>query len=257
MNNNKEPYELLQTKISPQQAELLDAICNALGVNTYQIFQMFFYTLCKASAPMHELSPEIRKLMTMMETDAGWAEAFNMANPSKLDVAQVILILQQKGKRGFGAVMIDRPLMKAPDKVNELDPDRSDPQMTECVDDILERVTEVTMHGIYRRLRLLGARMGCNHLSDVLLTMIDAQTIIELEEESKVEMKGEALYDYRGRPIKYGARTKGLQHRTPDSVDDDQRFHQTHIVFDDADKEVADMEANYKPEDLEGEHHDR
>ena len=82
--SNKENYALLQTKISPQQAELLDAICNVLGVNTYQIFQMFFYTLCKASAPMHELSPEIRKLMTLMETDAGWAEAFNMANPERL-----------------------------------------------------------------------------------------------------------------------------------------------------------------------------
>ena len=239
MSNNKEPYELLQTKISPQQAELLDAICNALGVNTYQIFQMFFYTLCKASAPMHELSPEIRKLMTLMETDAGWAEAFNMANPERLKVAQVVLILEQKNHKGFGAVMIDRPFM-------------SDARMTECVDDILERVCEVTMHGIYRRLRLIGAEHDCKNLSDILLTMVDAQTILDMDEASKVEMKGEALYDYRGRPIKYGARTKAKQHRTPDSVATDQRF-----IFDDSDKELADMEANYKPEDWEGEHHDR
>ena len=221
--NNKDNYALLQTKISPQQAELLDAICNALGVNTYQIFQMFFYTLCKASAPMHELSPEIRKLMTLMETDAGWAEAFNMANPDRLKVAQVVLILEQKDHKGFGAVMIDRPFV-------------SDARMTECVDDILERVCEVTMHGIYRRLRLMGARMDCKNLSDVLLTMIDAQTILDMDEESKVEMKGEALYDYRGRPIKYGARTKAKQHRTPDSLANDQRIKQQTIVFDDFDR---------------------
>lgn len=227
--NNKENYALLQTKISPQQAELLDAICNALGVNTYQIFQMFFYTLCKASAPMHELSPEIRKLMTLMETDAGWAEAFNMANPERLKVAQVVLILEQKDHKGFGAVMIDKPFM-------------SDARMTECVDDILERVCEVTMHGIYRRLRLFGARMECKNLSDVLLTMIDAQTILEMDEESKVEMKGEALYDYRGRPIKYGARTKAKQHRTPDSLANDQRIKQQTIVFDDEDRETAERE---------------
>ena len=225
----------VSVKMSAQQVELLNAICNVLGVNSYQIFQMFFYTLTKAASPMHELSPEIRKLMTMMETDAGWAEAFNMANPSKLDVAQVILILQQKGKRGFGAVMIDRPFM-------------DNARMTECVDDILERVTEVTMYGIYRRLRMLGARMNCNHLSDVLLTMIDAQTIIELEEESKVEMKGEALYDIRGRRIEYGKRTRRKQHRTPDSVATDQR-----IKFDDDDREMADYEAK----DWEGEWHDR
>ena len=227
--NNKENYALLQTKISPQQADLLDAICNALGVNTYQIFQMFFYTLCKASAPMHELSPEIRKLMTLMETDAGWAEAFNMANPERLKVAQVVLILEQQDHKGFGAVMIDKPFM-------------SDARMTECVDDILERVCEVTMHGIYRRLRLMGARMDCKNLSDVLLTMIDAQTILDMDEESKVEMKGEALYDYRGRPIKYGARTKAKQHRTPDSLANDQRIKQQTIVFDDFDRETAERE---------------
>ena len=232
MSKNKEPYELLQTKISPQQAELLDAICNVLGVNTYQIFQMFFYTLCKASAPMHELSPEIRKLMTLMETDAGWAEAFNMANPERLKVAQVVLILEQKNHKGFGAVMIDRPFM-------------SDARMTECVDDILERVCEVTMHGIYRRLRLIGAEHDCKNLSDILLTMVDAQTILDMDEASKVEMKGEALYDYRGRPIKYGARTKAKQHRTPDSLAADQRIKQATIVFDDFDREAADQEATF------------
>jgi hypothetical protein len=231
MSNNKEPYELLQTKISPQQAELLDAICNVLGVNTYQIFQMFFYVLCKASAPMHELSPIIRKIMTMMETDAGWAEAFNMANPDKMDVAQVVLILQQPGKKGFGAVMVDKPFM-------------SEARMTECVDDILERVAEVTMHGIYRRLRLLGARMECENLSDVLLTMIDAQSVIELEEENKVEMKGEPMFDDRGRPIKYGARTKAHGRRTPDSVATDGRIKQTAIKFDTDDRDAAEKEAS-------------
>ena len=219
MSKTKENYELLQTKISPQQAELLDAICNVLGVNTYQIFQMFFYTLCKASAPMHELSPEIRKLMTLMETDAGWAEAFNMANPEKLRVAQVVLILEQPGKKGFGAVMIDRPFM-------------SEARMTECVDDILERVCEVTMHGIYKRLRLFGARMECNDLSDILLTLVDGETIALLDEEAKAEMKGEALYDSRGRKIEYGQKSKAKQHRTPDSVAQDQR-----LLFDDFSRE--------------------
>lgn len=225
MSQNKEPYELLQTKISPQQAALLDAICNVLGVNTYQIFQMFFYVLCKASAPMHELSPEIKKIMTLMETDAGWAEAFNLANPNELRVAQVVLILEQKDKKGFGAVMVDKPFMgKAPEKVDDIDHNRADPQMTENVDAILERVTEVTMHGIYRRLRLFGARMECNDLSDILLTLVDGETIALLDEEAKAEMKGEALYDYRGRRIEYGKKSKAKQHRTPDSVATDQRI---------------------------------
>ena len=234
MSKNKEPYELLQTKISPQQAELLDAICNVLGVNTYQIFQMFFYTLCRAASPMHELSPEIQKLMAFMETDTSWAEAFNMANPNDMRVARTILILEQENKKGFGAVMIDKPNLPG-----------EKPMMTECVDDILERVTEATMVGIYNRLRRLGARMGCEHLSDILLTMIDNQNNLLTVDENRFEMKGEAMYDYRGRPIQYGTKSKAKQHRTPDSLAADQRIKQATIVFDDFDRETADTEATF------------
>ena len=240
-------YEGVSVKLSPDQYALLNAICDALGVNTYQIFQMFFYTLCKAAAPMHELSPEIRKIMTLMETDVGWANAFNMANPNHLHVAQAILILEQEGKKGFGAVMIDKPFMgKAPEKVDDIDPNRNNPQMTENVDYILERVTEVTMQGIYRRLRLMGGQLGCNNLSDVLLTMIDAQSILELEEENRIQMQGEAQFSESGRKIEYGKRTKAKHHRTPDG----EAMRQQRIVFDDNDREIADMEA----QDWEGEH---
>jgi hypothetical protein len=226
---------VLSVKISPDQAVLLNAICDTLGVNTYQIFQMFFYTLMRASSPMHELSPEIQKIMTYMETDASWSEAFNMANPNDLRVARAILILEQENKKGFGAVMIDKPFC-------------GEARQTECVDDILECVTEATMVGIYNRLRRMGARLDCENLSDVLLTMLDAQSIILTEDENRFEMKGQAMYDQRGRKIEYGKKSKAKQHRTPDSVARDQR-----IIFDDIDREVAD----YEVKDWEGEHHDR
>ena len=237
-NNDNRKYEGVSVKLSPDQYVLLNAICDALGVNTYQIFQMFFYTLCKAAAPMHELSPEIRKIMTLMETDVGWANAFNMANPNHLHVAQAILILEQEGKKGFGAVMIDKPFMdKSPEMVDDIDPHRNDPQMTENVDYILERVTEVTMHGIYRRLRLMGGQMGCDNLSDILLTMIDAQSILELEEENRIQMQGEAQFTDSGKRIEYGKRTKAKHHRTPDG----EAMRQQRIVFTDEDATTTDM----------------
>ena len=245
--NNKKKYEGVSVKLSPDQYVLLNAICDALGVNTYQIFQMFFYTLCKAAAPMHELSPEICKIMTLMETDVGWANAFNMANPNHLHVAQAILILEQEGKKGFGAVMIDKPFMdKAPEMVDDIDPHRNDPQMTENVDYILERVTEVTMHGIYRRLRLVGGMMKCNNLSDVLLDLIERQSKELREEDDRIQMQGEAQFSESGRRIEYGKRTKAKHHRTPDG----EAMRQQRIVFGDDDREVADMEA----QDWEGEH---
>ena len=149
-----------------------------------------------------------------------------------MKVAQAILILEQEGRKGFGAVMIDRPFF-------------GDARQTECVDSILERVTEVTMRGIYRRLRLMGAKMQCQDLSDVLLTMIDAQTTIELEESFRAEMPGMGEHSDNRRQVVYGKKSKAKQYRTPDSVARDQRFH-----FDDYDREVADMEA----QDWEGEH---
>lgn len=223
---DKEGYVLLSTKIKPEQADVLNAICNVLGVNTYNLFQMFFYVLTKAAAPMHETSPEIRKLLTLMESDASWQEAFNLANPAKLKVAQAILILEQEGRKGFGAVMVDKPFM-------------GKSQQTENIDYILERVTEVTMHGIYRRLRLLGASMECKHLSDILLTMIDTQTSLELDEQTKAEIKGEAMFDERGRAIEYGKKSKSIHHRTPDG----EEIRQQTIIFTEEDRKAARKEA--------------
>ena len=210
----------VSVKMSAQQVELLNAICNALGVNSYQIFQMFFYTLMRASSPIHELSPEIHKLMTLMETEASWANAFNIANPNELDVAQAVLILQQKDKKGFGAVMVDKPFF-------------SEARQTECVDDIVERIIQVTLPGIYKRLKKLYNVMEVDSLSELLLLMLDAQTTDLLDEQDAIEMKGEAMYDARGRKIEYGKRTKQKQHRTPDTLDADQRFRQQNLIFDD------------------------
>jgi hypothetical protein len=224
-------FEGLGTKIDPAMYEVLNACCDALGVDVYHLLQWFAYTIIRASAPMHELDPRIQKLLAMLESDAGWQQAFNIANPNGLKVAQIVMILEQEGRKGFGAVMIDKPFV-------------SESRQTECVDTILERVTEVTMRGIYRRLRLLGAKMKCQNLSDVLLTMIDAQTILDLDEGFRSELPGMGEHADNGRPVAYGKKSKAKQHRTPDSLAMDQR-----IKFDDEDKVLADYEA----QDWEGE----
>jgi len=232
MKDETKRFEVLSTKIDPAMAEVLNACCDALGVDVYHLLQWFAYTIIRASAPMHELDPRIQKLLTMLESDAGWQQAFNIANPNELKVAQAILILEQEGRRGFGAVMIDKPFM-------------SEARQTECVDDILERVTSVTMRGIYRRLRMRGAEMDCEHLSDVLLTMLDRQDILNAEDRDRDEMPGMGNHTDNGRQLAYGKKTKAKQHRTPDSVAIDQR-----IKFDDYDREIA----GYEVQDWEGEH---
>lgn len=209
---NSERFEQLGTKIDPAMAEVLNAACDALQVDVYHLLQWFTYTVIKAASPMHELDPRIRKIMTLLESDAGWQEAFNLANPDGLKVAQIVMILEQDNHAGFGAVMIDKPFM-------------SESRQTECVDDILERVCQVTMHGIYRRLRVLGADMDCEHLSDVLLTMIDRQTLIELEDSFKNELPKLGDRADNNKVVAYGKKTKAKQYRTPDSFALDQRIH--------------------------------
>jgi hypothetical protein len=100
----------------------------------------------------------------------------------------------------------------------------------------------------------MGGQLGCNNLSDVLLTMIDAQSIIELEEENRIQMNGEAEFSESGRRIEYGKRTKAKHHRTPDG----EAMRQQRIVFTDEDREVSEAEVKRDnppadPDDMEKE----
>lgn len=218
-----EKFVPMATKISPAAAEVWDAICQARQTDTYHMLQNFIYTMIRAAADPHALNPDIQKILTMLDTDAGWQEAFNLCAPNvKAKVSQVVLIMEQEGRKGFGAVMVNRPFM-------------GHATMTECTDDILERVCEVTMRGIYRRLRLLGARMECNNLSDVLLTLIDSQTILDLAGD--VQAEGPQMGDRadNGHEYAYGKRTKQTKRRTPDTLD-----LQQHITFTEEDRQLAD-----------------
>ena len=231
IKSKDERFEQLGTKIDPAMAEVLDACCNAMGVDVYHLLQWFAYTIVKASAPMHSLDPRIQKLMVMLDRDAGWQTAFNLCNPDRLKVAQVILILEQENHKGFGAVMVDKPFF-------------NEAHQTECVDDILERVCEVTMSGIYKRLRLMGADMECNNLSDVLLTMLDAQDILNAVEREASELPGMGEIAPNGRAVAYGKRTKRKKHYTPDTMPTQR------TIFEDFDRDAPAP----KLEDWEGEH---
>ncbi len=229
MENNKERFEQLGTKIDPAVAEVLNACCDALQVDVYHLLQWFAYVIVKASAPMHALDPRIQKLMTLMESDVGWQKAFNQCNPDRLKVDQVIVILEQEGHKGFGAAMIDKPWM-------------GESRQTECVDDILERVTQVLVPGIYKRIQKMEKRLGTDSLMDTLLTMLDAQELFEAVEGDRSE--GPQMGDIapNGKPLAYGKRTKRKKHFDPDTLPEQVRIH-----FTDYDKRVAESEVDHDP----------
>ena len=235
MQQENDKYVVISTKVSPDTAEQLNAICDAMKVDTYHIFQWFVQVLVRMASPDHQLTPDIQKLMAFLECDSGWQNAFNTCAPNgKLDIAQVILILNQKGKNGYGAVMIDKPFMAEAKQIDN-------------VDKIVERAIEVCMKGVYRRLRMVAVEMECKSLSELLFTMADAQLIQNLDRENSEQMQGPNDYHEYGRQIAYGKKTKSIHRKGIDMFD-----RQTTIKFTDDDRKAAEHEADDNNEPPEG-----
>ena len=75
---SEDKFVPMGTKISPAAAEVWNSICDSIGTDTYHILQNFIYTMIRAAADPHALNPEIQKILTMLEADAGWQKAFNL-----------------------------------------------------------------------------------------------------------------------------------------------------------------------------------
>ena len=234
MEENKNNFEPMGTKIDPAMAVVWNAVCEALGTDTYHMLQHFIYAMIRAASSQHNKSPEIQKLLDMLDLDPGWQNAINLCAPNgNLNIEQMILIVSQENKKGFGMVMLDKPYC-------------GECRQTENVSLIIERAIEVGTKKLYDKLRDIGAKMKCNRFLDVMLTMIDAQDLLEATDGDREEMPQYGEYHDHGRKIVYGKKTKRVQHRTPDSVANQQQT----IQWTDGDREIADYEAK----DWEGSH---
>lgn len=231
---NSEQFVAVATKVPRHVADLLNIIAKARGVQVYELLQWLIYAIVRMAKATTDLPDELRTLCQLIDMDAGWQHAFNLATPSgKMDVAQMILILQQrdpqgKTRRGFGLAMIDKPFM-------------GEATVNYCVDDILERVAEVSMKGLYRQLRQLGIRLESQSLRETLTTLCDAQTLALLDEADRQELPGLGDYSDFGRIANdYGQRTRRKHHYDPDTADQRQQ----RIQFNDEDRQQARDEVN-------------
>ena len=225
----------LSVKVPTWMARHLNIIAKTRGgdINANHLLALclqFIVETAKASGPM---PVEMKTLLNMLKLDASWNNAFNFSSVSaQMDIAQVILILQQhegegekgRARQGFGLAMVDKPFMGG------------ESRMTLCVDDILERVAEVSMRGLYRQLRDIGNELGTSSLRETLTTLCDAQTIINLDDNFQAELPQMGDRADNGRAYAYGQRTRQTKRRTPDP------FEQPRIVFDDDDRDQADAE---------------
>ena len=232
-------YVNVSTKVPPHIAELLNIIAKSRGTDIYGLLGLFVQAIIRAAKATTDVSPDMKLVLEMLEMDSNWNNAFNFANPSaRQDIAQVVLVLQQhdgkEPRNGFGLVMIDKPFMGA------------EAQQTFCVDDILERVAEVAMSGLYKELRQVGVSLGSDSLRETLITMCDAQKVINFEETEREELPGLGEFHDFGKVIEWGNRTKQKKHRTPDG----EANRQQKIIFDDFDREATER-PTFRPFDQE------
>ena len=198
----KEGYELLQTKVSTKAAERLNRIARNRGTTTYGLIQLVCQFLIRTASGDYNLSDEINRLLTLFHLEPGWKDAYNSCDPTAdTEIAQEILILQQPGRRGFGAVMVNKPFMGAWTE-------------TECVDDIIERIIEVCAPGVHKRLKRLCEIHESESILE-LLVLLQADNIMS-----------------NGRAMVYGARTRRKKHYDPDTMPQQ-------IVFEDFDRDMG------------------
>ena len=201
---DKEKFVPMGTKVNPAMAVVWDAICNALETDTYHLLQHFIQAMIRAASTQHEKSPEVEKLMNTLDLDVGWQNAINLCSPNgKLSIAQLILIVEQEDKEGFGAVMLDKPFM-------------GECQQTENINLIIERIIQVGTKKLYQKLRDIGAKMNCKRFVDVMLQMIEDQDKLSDEKSDIEEYNGVNDYAENNRRVEYGKRTKRVKHHSPD-----------------------------------------
>lgn len=225
--NEEDKYITLATKVSRHAAERLAALAQAKGMSIYEVIQMVVDTLIRYMDDRHNLTAEMEKAMSIFEHMVGWADALNLADPAvHREVAEAVYILQdQQGeKKGFRAVMVEKPFMGVWNQ-------------TANVQAIFDRLFNILLPEMYMRLFRARIILGYNSVVEVVNALADADVIAHINNEYRQEFEDAGRAD-NGRTVGYGRKAKSYHHRTPDGVATDQR-----IRFDDDDIETAEREA--------------
>jgi hypothetical protein len=210
--------------VSRRAAEQLARIAKKKNTTIYELIQLSCDTLIRYMDDRHNLSEEMERAMSLFEHLVGWADALNLADPTvNKEVCQAVYIFQDADgkKKGFRAKLVDRPFCGMWTEDSN-------------VMHIFERILNICMPELYMKLLRARIVLDCKSISEVLNVLADAEVIMQLNGELRQDFEDAARAD-NGRGYAYGQKTKGLQHRTPDSLAQDQR-----LKFDDEGSEVQD-----------------
>lgn len=205
-------YKPVGTKVKPEIKERFGRLCRARGTTEYNALQLMVELLVLHMDDMHDITPEMSQVISVFEDKPAWEKTFNIADPNLgKEVAEAVYFTRDpKGEvPGTRASLVRR----TPHRHWE---------HTDNVVGIFERVVELLLPDLYRKLRLIAVDAGCKNLVWLLRKMVERQHLDNLEEELRTSF-GDARAE-NGKPVEYGRRTKRKKRVTPDDMEDDMGF---------------------------------
>lgn len=164
MQDRREGYQTVATKISNLAYERLNKIARKKGLSVYDLIQMVCDTLIRYMDDRHNLTPEMERAMSIFEHMIGWQGAFNLADPTVApEVCEATYYLTADGKNGVRAVHVEKPFFGQWIE-------------TDNIQQILECTIELLMPQRYLRLCALQKELDCTSLLDLFDYLIDYHT---------------------------------------------------------------------------------
>lgn len=198
----KEKYEMMQTKVSPETFKRIKQIEEKLHMKSYGIIQMMVDCIVRYMDDRHNLTPEMEQAMSIFEHMVGWASALNLADPAVAkEIGEATYYLYDKDgkKKGVRGVHITRPYF------TEWKQDFN-------IQHILERNLELLIPETYNRMRRVCAQLGFDSMLEFFNFVVDhfsqEQDIAELrsifEDAARADNSKEVAYGQRTRKKKRG-----------------------------------------------------
>ena len=204
----KQKYEMMQTKVSKETYDALKRIERKQGVSIYGIIQNMCDCIRRYMEDKTKLSPMVEKAMNMLEHMIGWKDNFNVADPNAdPEISEATYYLNDKnGKKGIRVVHVERPFF-------------GEWKQTMNLQQILERFLCLTFPSLYRRLRFIAVCRECHSILELLIDIVG-----ELEREEDKRDLAQPFEDAQrsdfGKAIEYGQRTRRKKHQDMDSLFD-------------------------------------
>lgn len=193
----KEKYEMMQTKVSPETFKRIKQIEEKLHMKAYGIIQMMVDCIVRYMDDRHNLTPEMEQAMSIFEHMVGWASALNLADPAVAkEIGEATYYLYDKDgkKKGVRGVHITRPYF------TEWKQDFN-------IQHILERNLELLIPETYERMRRVCAQLGFDSMLEFFNFVVDHFS----QEQDIAELRSifeDAARADNGKEVAYGQRTR-------------------------------------------------